>query len=115
MGAVSRTMTTSQAGPVGMLGCGCGVVGCRARAGRGLGRVPACQRANRRSKRVAMRPRRLQMRTSNAVRARSRAAVGAMAARRPARMRAKVVARVGIAVIITNTDGDVKRWHGQVG
>src|SRR6266568_5080358 len=83
---------------MGAVGWGGGLVGCRAREGRGLGRVPACQRANRRSKRVAMRPRRLQMRTSNAVRARSRAAVGAMAA------------RVGIAVIITNTDGDVKRW-----
>ena len=87
-----------------------GVVGAPAREGRGLGRVPARQRAKSFSMRLTMRPMRPQTRTSMAVRARTRSAWAgftllsaeelATAARRPARMVEKRVAMVGICVNI---------------
>ena len=107
-------MATSQVWPVGRRCVAArGVLaGGVVRGARGLGRVSLCHWASRRSKRLALRKMRLHM-TRFAMRARSRAARGAMAARRPVRMVRRWEARVVILVMIYNVWMFVSRGFWQ--
>ena len=107
-------MATSQVWPVGRRCVAArGVLaGGVVRGARGLGRVSLCHWASRRSKRLALRKMRLHM-TRFAMRARSRAARGAMAARRPVRMVRRWEARVVIQVMIYNVWMFVSRGFWQ--